>query len=171
MKKSKEKKMKKLFNIFKHDIKNVSKNMIIFVVIIGITILPALYAWFNIASNWDPYANTGELPFAICSKDAGYQYKTVKINAGDSIIDGLKGKPQMKWDFVSEEEAKRGVKDGKYYAAVIIPEDFSENLLSIVSGNFKQAKLQYYANEKKNAIATKITDKGVQAIEESIGTE
>ena len=77
----------------------------------------------------------------------------------------------MKWDFVSEEEAKRGVKDGKYYAAVIIPEDFSENLLSIVSGNFKQAKLQYYANEKKNAIATKITDKGVQAIEESIGTE
>lgn len=171
MKKSKEKKMKKLFNIFKHDIKNVSKNMIIFVVIIGITILPALYAWFNIASNWDPYSNTGELPFAVCSKDTGYQYKTVKINAGDSIVDGLKGKPQMKWDFVSEEEAKRGVKDGKYYAAVIIPEDFSENLLSIVSGNFKQAKLQYYANEKKNAIATKITDKGVQAIEESIGTE
>lgn len=163
--------MKKIFNILKHDAKNISKNMIIFVVIIGITILPALYAWFNIASNWDPYANTGDLPFAVCSKDVGYKYKTIEIQAGDSIIDGLKSNNAMKWDFVSEDEAKQGVKDGKYYAAVIIPEDFSENLLSIVSGNFKQAKLQYYANEKKNAVATKITDKGVQAIEENIGSE
>lgn len=163
--------MKKIFNILKHDAKNISKNMIIFVVIIGITILPALYAWFNIASNWDPYANTGDLPFAVCSKDVGYKYKTIEIQAGDSIIDGLKANNAMKWDFVSEDEAKQGVKDGKYYAAVIIPEDFSENLLSIVSGNFKQAKLQYYANEKKNAVATKITDKGVQAIEENIGSE
>ena len=145
--------------------------MIIFVVIIGITILPALYAWFNIASNWDPYSNTDQLPFAVCSQDAGYSYKTIEINAGDSIIDGLKSNPKMKWDFVSEKEAKDGVKDGKYYAAVVIPKDFSENLLSIVSGKFKQAKLQYYVNEKKNAVATKITDKGVEAIEESIGSE
>ena len=163
--------MKKIFNVLKHDAKSISKNMIIFVVIIGITILPALYAWFNIASNWDPYSNTGDLPFAVCSKDLGFKYKTIEIQAGDSIVDGLKSNNAMKWDFVSEKEAKEGVKDGKYYAAVIIPEDFSEDLLSIVSGKFKQAKLQYYVNEKKNAIATKITDKGVQAIEEKIGSE
>lgn len=161
--------MKKMFRILKHDMKSASKNMIIFVVIIGITILPALYAWFNIAANWDPYANTGDLPFAVVSEDAGYQYKTISINAGDSILDGLKKNKKMGWKFTNAKDAKAGVKEGKYYAAVIIPKDFSENLLSIVSGKFKQAKLEYFVNEKKNAIAPKITDKGVQAIEESIG--
>ena len=161
--------MKKTFRILKHDMKSASKNMIIFIVIIGITILPALYAWFNIAANWDPYGNTKDLPFAVVSEDAGYQYKTIHINAGDSIIDGLQKNKKMGWKFTNAKDAKDGVKEGKYYAAVIIPKDFSENLLSIVSGNFKQAKLEYYVNEKKNAIAPKITDKGVQAIEESIG--
>ncbi len=163
--------MKKMFRILKHDFKNASKNMIIFVVIIGITILPALYAWFNIAANWDPYGNTKDLPFAVVSKDNGYQYKTIHINAGDSILDGLEKNDKMGWKFTNEKDAKDGVKRGKYYAAIIIPEDFSKDLLSIVSGNFKQAKLEYYVNEKKNAIAPKITDKGVQAIEESIGSE
>ncbi len=162
--------MKKILRILKHDIKSASKNMIIFIVIIGITILPALYAWFNIAANWDPYGNTKDLPFAVVTKDAGYQYKTIHINAGDSILDGLKKNNKMGWKFTTEKEAKDGVKSGKYYAAVIVPEDFSECLLSIVSGKFKQAKLEYYVNEKKNAIAPKITDKGVQAIEESIGS-
>lgn len=163
--------MKKIFRILKHDVKSVSKNMIIFVVIIGITILPALYAWFNIASNWDPYANTGDLPFAVCNKDTGFTYKTIEVEAGDGIVEGLKANPKMKWEFVDEKAAKEGVENGKYYAAVVIPEDFSEDLLSIVSGKFKQAKLEYYVNEKKNAVAPKITDKGVQAIEESIGSE
>ena len=161
--------MKKMFRILKHDLKNASRNMIIFVVIIGITILPALYAWFNIAANWDPYGNTKDLPFAVVSEDAGYQYKTIHINAGDSIIDGLQKNKKMGWKFTNAKDAKDGVRDGKYYAAVIIPKEFSEDLLSIVSGKFKQAKLEYFVNEKKNAIAPKITDKGVQAIEESIG--
>ena len=158
-----------MFSILKHDLKNASRNMIIFIVIIGITILPALYAWFNIAANWDPYANTGNLPFAVCSEDVGYTYKTIEIKAGDKIIDSLKANDKMGWKFTSAKSAKQGVKDGKYYAAIIIPKDFSENLLSIVSGKFKQAKLEYYVNEKRNAVAPKITDKGVQAVEESIG--
>ena len=163
--------MKQIFRIFKNDLKSVTRNLIIFVVIIGITILPALYAWFNIASNWDPYGSTENLQFAVCTEDVGYTYKTIQINAGDEIISGLKENRKMGWAFVSRDEATEGVKNGKYYAAVIIPKNFSESLLSIVSGNFKQAKLEYYVNEKKNAIAPKITDKGIQAIEESIGTE
>lgn len=162
--------MKKIFSVFRLDLKSLTKNLIVFVVVIGITILPALYAWFNIAANWDPYSDTGNLPFAVCSKDEGYSYKTLKLNAGDKIIDNLKQNDKMGWTFVDEDEAKQGVKDGKYYAAVIIPEEFSEDLLSITTGDFTQAKLEYYVNEKKNAIAPKITDKGIQTIEESIGT-
>ncbi len=150
------------------DLKSLTKNLIVFVVVIGITILPALYAWFNIAANWDPYSSTGELSFAVCSLDKGSAYKGLKINAGDKIVDNLKKNDKMGWTFVDEDDATLGVKDGKYYAAVVIPEDFTENLMSIATGGFKQAKLQYYVNEKRNAIAPKITDKGVSAIQESV---
>ena len=160
--------MKKIFSIFRLDLKSLTKNLIVFVVVIGITILPALYAWFNIAANWDPYSSTGELSFAVCSLDKGSEYKGLKINAGDKIVDNLKKNDKMGWTFVDEDDATQGVKDGKYYAAVVIPEDFTENLMSIVSGGFKQAKLPYYVNEKSNAIAPKITDKGVSAIQESV---
>lgn len=160
--------MRCIGRIFRQDLKSLTKNLIIFVVVIGITILPALYAWFNIASNWDPYSNTGELPFAVCSLDDGYEFKGIKINAGDSVVEGLKGNDKMGWEFVGADEAKNGVTDGKYYAAVIIPKNFSKNLLSIATGAFDQAKIEYYVNEKRNAIAPKITDKGVSAIQESV---
>lgn len=162
--------MKNIFSIFKYDLKNIARSIIVFVVVIGITILPALYSWFNIASNWDPYSNTGALDFAVCSLDKGFQYKSIAVNAGDSIIDNLKKNNKMGWNFVKEKEALDGVNKGKYYAAVIIPKDFSENLFSVTSGKFKQAKIQYYANEKKNAIAPKITSKGAEAIEESVNS-
>ena len=163
--------MKNIFRIFLNDLRSVAKNIIVFIVVIGISILPALYAWFNIAANWDPYSSTSGLSFAVCSKDKGYTYNMImKINAGDQIIDNLKKNDKMGWTFVTEDEAINGVKDGTYYAAVVIPEDFSKNLLSLTTGLFKQAELHYYINEKKNAIAPKITDKGVEAIEESINS-
>ncbi len=162
--------MKNIFRIFLNDLKSIAKNLIVFIVIIGISILPALYAWFNIAANWDPYSSTNGLSFAVCSLDKGYSFKSIKINAGDQIVDNLKMNDKMGWTFVSEKEAIDGVKDGTYYAAVIVPKDFSECLLSLTTGKFEQAKLQYYVNEKKNAIAPKITDKGIQTIEESVNS-
>ena len=161
--------MKTIWKIFLQDLKSLNKNLIIFAVIIGITILPALYAWFNIASNWDPYSNTGGLNFAVCSLDKGYSYEGIEISGGTDIIDNLKANNAMGWKFYdTEDEAVQSVKDGECYAAVVIPEDFSENLLSVTNGKFKQAKLHYYVNEKKNAIAPKITDKGIEAIESSV---
>ena len=156
--------MKKIFSIFRLDLKSLTKNLIVFVVVIGITILPALYAWFNIASNWDPYSNTGDISFAVCSMDKGYTYDNIKINAGEKIVDNLKKNNKMGWEFVDDkDDAEKGVKDGKYYAAVVIPDNFTENLLSVTSGKFTQAKLHYHVNEKMNAIAPKITDKAVDA--------
>ena len=163
--------MRNVFDIFKNDLKSLAKNIIVFIVIIGISILPALYAWFNIAANWDPYSSTGGIPFAVCSKDKGATYNIVmSVNAGDKIIENLKKNDKMGWAFVSEQEAIDGVKNGTSYAAVIIPENFSENLLSVTTGKFEQAQLNYYINEKKNAITPKITSKGVETIEESINT-
>lgn len=160
--------MKNIFRIYINDLKTVSRNIIVFVVTIGISLLPALYSWFNIASNWDPYSSTGGLSFAVCSKDKGYSYKILTINAGNEIVNNLKQNDKMGWDFVTEQEALDGVENGTYYAAVIIPEDFSDCLFSVTTGEFKQAKLQYYVNEKKNPIAPKMTNAGVQTVENTI---
>ncbi len=162
--------MKNILTIFKNDLLNVGKNLIVFIVIIGICILPALYAWFNIAANWEPYSNTKGISFAVCNLDKGYSYSAISINAGDEIVENLKSNDKMGWTFVSEKEAKEGVNNGTYYAAVIIPAKFSECLFSITTGKFQQADLQYYINEKPNAIAPKITDKGIETIEESVNS-
>ncbi|MBQ9461676.1 MAG: YhgE/Pip domain-containing protein [Clostridia bacterium] len=157
--------MGKIFRIFRNDLKTIYMNIIAFIVIIGITILPALYSWFNIASNWDPYSATGGIPFAVCNLDKGFSYKSIEVNAGQQIVDNLKENPKMGWDFVSEQEAIDGVESGKYYAAVVIPEELSENLCSLTTGEFTQSSLRYYVNEKKNAIAPKITNAGISTIE------
>lgn len=119
------------------------------IVMVGVCILPSLYAWFNIAANMDPYGNTGNIKVAIANCDAGASTETMTLDAGGTIVDTLKENKQLGWTFVSEKQAKAGVTSGKYYAAIVIPEDFSESLLSILDGEVKQPELDYYINEKK----------------------
>ncbi len=162
--------MGKIFRIFTNDLGTIGRNIIAFIVIIGIVILPALYSWFNIASNWDPYSATDGIPFAVCNLDEGFTYRSLSIDAGQQIVDKLKANPKMGWQFVDEKEARRGVDNGKYYAAVIIPAAFSKNLCSLTTGEFEQSELAYYVNEKKNAIAPKITNAGISTIEQEVKT-
>ncbi len=160
--------MKNIWLIYKNDLKKISTNMVAFIVIIGVSILPALYAWFNIASNWDPYSNTGNIKVAVVNLDEGAQISKLSINAGEQVVENLKANTQMGWQFVSEAEAEEGVKTGKYYASVLIPEDFSSNLTSILSGQLRRPQITYTLNEKLNAIAPKITDKGAEAIKNEV---
>ena len=137
---------------------------------VGIAVLPSLYAWFNIYANWDPYgpASTGNMKVAVVINDEGYEFKGVEINVGDQIKSNLKANDMIDWQFVSKERAVNGIEAGDYYAGIEIPKGFSKSLTSIMTKNFKQPKITYYANEKKNAIATKITDKVVQTIQTEV---
>lgn len=161
--------MKKAFKIFIRDIKRVGRNAIAMIVAVGICVIPAMYAWFNIAANWDPYGSTNGISVAVSNCDNGYDLTdTMSITIGDQIIDNLKANNQIGWDFVSKDEAISGVESGKYYASVIIPEDFSKNIISFLSDDLQTPKIQYYVNEKKNAIAPKITDKCVETIKAQV---
>ena len=135
---------------------------------VGVCLLPSLYAWFNIAANMDPYGNTKGIKVAVANNDKGAVNEMITLNAGDTIIGNLKENDQLGWTFTSEKKAKEGVKSGDYYAAIVIPEDFSESLVSILSGDLKKPELDYYINEKKNAIAPKITDTGATTIQHEI---
>ena len=131
--------MKNIWEIFRRDIKRIKNSVIAMIVIMGITVVPCLYAWFNIAASWDPYGNTGNLKVAVASVDEGYEGSLIplQINMGDQVLTSLRSNSQLDWVFTGRKKAIDGVKSGKYYAAIVIPKDFSSNMMSIFSENIQ----------------------------------
>ena len=161
--------MKKIIEIFKNDLKNLTKSKMAIMIIIGIIIIPGIYAWLNIDSNWGPYDNTGNLPLAIVNKDEGVTILGQEVNVGDKIEDSLKENKAMKWIFTNEKNAKKNTKEGKYYGAIIIPKNFSKNITTIMEdGKALKPKFDFYVNNKKNAIAPIIVNKAVGTIQTSV---
>ena len=160
--------MKKAFQIFRRDIKRLFHNTAAMLIVIGVCILPSLYAWFNIAANMDPYVNTADVKIAVANEDTGADNEKMSLNAGNTIVSNLKENDQLGWTFVDRSSAIKGVKSGEYYAAIIIPKDFSSSLLSVLSGKIESPQLDYYINEKKNAIAPKFTDTGATTVQQEI---
>lgn len=152
--------MKNIWKIFTGDLKKLVKQPFALVIIIGLCVIPSLYAWFNIFANWDPYANTGGIPVAVVSLDKDYTRKDGSVvNMGESVLESLHANTSVKWIFLdTEEEAREGVEAGKYYAAIVITDKFTYSMYNVFSDDFENPSLIYYQNQKSNAIATKITD-------------
>ncbi len=165
--------MKNISKIFRSDIKGVCTNFFALVIVIGICFLPALYAWFNIYANWDPYSNTGNIKIAVANLDKGWTNKDQEtIKMGDDIVESLKEKDSIGWCFLdTEKEAIDGVESGDYYAAVVIDKDFTYSMYNAIADNFTNPKITYYENQKKNAVATKITDTAVSTLQQSINQQ
>lgn len=157
--------MKNIIKIFRDDLKDIFTNTSALIVILGLAILPSLYAWFNIKASWDPYGNTSNISVAIVNSDNGANLLNKEINIGDKLIKELKNNNSLGWEFVDSEKANKGVQTGKYYASIEIPTDFSKNILSVLSNKVEKAKINYTVNEKINAIAPKITDKGASTVQ------
>lgn len=165
--------MKNIFKIFLADARRISKNVVAVVVVMGLSVIPSLYAWFNIFSNWDPYGPdaTSNLKVAVISLDKGTDVSGMELNVGDTVIEGLKSNNTIGWVFEeSEEAAVEGVNSGEYYAALVIPEDFSTDMVSFLGGEIEHPEITYYENEKKNAIAPKITGKAKTAVQEQVNS-
>lgn len=164
--------IRNIIKIYFRDIRTILTNYVTFGIILALIILPSLYAWFNIKACWDPYSNTKGLSVAVVNKDRGASYKETSINAGSEIISQLKSNNKIGWKFTDGLEALNGIRSGKYYATITIPENFSRDLISVVTEEKPiRAELIYSVNEKKNAIATKITDKGAASLRDEINKE
>ncbi len=164
--------MKNIWHIFRRDLMRIRNNVIAMIVIMGIIVVPCLYAWFNIAGSWNPYSNTGNLKVAVASLDEGYEGSLIpiKVNIGDQVLTNLRANTQMDWIFTTEDKALDGVKSGKYYAAIVIPKNFSNKMMSIFSEDIQKPEITYYSNAKENAIAPKVTSKGASSIQKQINT-
>ncbi len=158
-----------ILQIFVRDLKRLVVNPVACIILAGVCILPALYAWYTIETMWDPYANTGSIKVAVVNEDKGADSNyTGKINIGQEVVDELHDDRELDWQFVSKDEAMDGVYSSEYYAALIFPENFSEDFISVFSGNFTQPKIEYYVNEKLSGSGTKVTDSAASKIETTI---
>lgn len=162
--------MRNIWTVFKTDIRSLSKCFFACVVVVAIALLPSLYAWLNIYSNWDPYGNTGGISIAVASLDEGYTNEDGTYeNKGDDVVADLREATSINWVIVdTEEEAKGGVESGDYYAAVVIDKQFSRNMYRMLTDWTGKPAITYYENAKKNAVATKITDTAVETLKRSI---
>lgn len=162
--------MRNIWRIFRTDIRSLSRHFFAMVVAIAIVILPSLYAWLNIYSNWDPYGNTGGISIAVASLDEDYTTPEGEtVNKGRDVLDDLRESTSINWVVVdTQDEAVEGVRAGDYYAAVVIGEDFTYNMYNMLTQWTGKPTITYYENDKKNAVATKITDTAASNLKQSI---
>ncbi len=161
--------MKNIIEIFKNDIREIFRKARTWIVIIGLILLPSMYAWPNILSAWDPYGHTNNIKVAVVTEDSGAEVNGQKVNLGENLVEGLKNNKNLDWQFVkNKQEAEDGVKIGDYYASIVIPKSFSDDITSVSRGVPKKATIEYTVNEKINAISPKITNSGASAIANNI---
>lgn len=162
--------MSNILKLFKSDMRHLAANVVSCIIAIGLIVIPSLFAWYNILACWDVFDNTGNLKVAVANTDEGYKSDLipVEVNVGDMVVSELRGNDQIGWQFVGEDDAIDGAKSGKYYAAVVIPPEFSRDMLTFYSDDVEHAQIIYYSNEKKNPISPKVTTIGADTISSEV---
>ena len=158
--------MRKIAKLFSLEMRALFSNVVTVIITIGLALMPSLFTWYNVLSCWDVFDNTGDLSVAVASDDEGFSSDLfpLKVNVGEQVISALRANDQINWVFTTSDDAIDGTKSGRYYAAVVIPEGFSRAMLTFYQDDATSAPLVYYTNEKKNAIAPKITSQGADTV-------
>lgn len=160
-----------VFQIYTKDIRNIVTNWVVAIIVGGLIFLPSLYAWLNIYASMDPYAHTSNMKIAIVNEDTGTTVRNEAINVGNEVIENLKTNESFTWELENEKQAMEQLKNGDYFAMIVIPNDFSQKLTSILTEQPTKAHIDYYVNEKKNPIAPKITSKGASVLTQQVSSE
>ena len=163
--------MRNIWFILRRDLKRLIINPAAWVIIFGLTFIPALYAWFNIIGFWNPYGNTKGITVAVANEDAGADNAMMgKLELGDQIESTLKENHELGWTFLGKAKAMECVESGHCYAAIVIPRNFSENMAAVITGSGQRPTLEYYVNEKVNAVAPKMTDVGANTVDRQVNS-
>ncbi|TJW10728.1 YhgE/Pip domain-containing protein [Parvibacter caecicola] len=158
-----------VFAVFARDMKRLLRNPIALVIVLGVCIMPSLYAWYTIEAQWDPYQNTEAIKVGVVNLDEGADSAEAgHLAIGEEVVAQLKDDHQLGWQFVDEQEGIQRVESGEYYACIVIPKNFSADFASIATGTFTKPELEYYVNEKLSGAAPKITDAGATALESKV---
>lgn len=162
--------MNNILTILRDDLRAIRGNVMTGVIVFGLVIIPLLFTGFNILASWDPFSNTDRLKIAVASKDEGHEsdLASLRLNLGDEVLSQLSRNEQVDWVITDSDDALEGTKSGEYYAGIVLPENFSQELLTFYIEGTEPAKLDLYTNEKKNALSTTITERSASGVIERI---
>ncbi len=161
--------MGNVLRVFWRDVKRIAKVPPAWLVVVFLIVLPSIYTWFNVIGFWNPYENTGNMRVCVVNEDRSVEDETLgHLDLGAQIVGELESNDQLGWFFVDREEAMREVESGEAYAAIVIPEDFSTDMTTILSGDFQRPQIEYYVNEKLGPVAPKITDTGATTLDTTV---
>ena len=134
--------MRNAYKVLRRDLTRIRRAPKSWAIIIGLLVLPSLYAWVNIIAFWAPYGNADHIKVAVVNQDEGASTElTGEVNVGEQVVAQLKSNDQLGWQFMDEDAAMESVRSGESYAAIVMPPDFSKNLLTIVTGDFVRAAI------------------------------
>lgn len=162
--------MRGIWMLVRRDVARATSNTMAIIVVVGLSVLPSLFTWFNVIASWDPFANVDELTVAVANTDEGYQSDLIplRLNIGDQVVSDLRANEDFHWVVTTEEDAVDGTKSGEYYAAIVLPPEFSKDMLTFYAPGATRTDITYYTNEKENALAPKITGQGADRVSAGI---
>ena len=158
---------KKGDNMFK-EWKAIFKKPTFIIVMIGISLIPALYNIIFLSSMWDPYGQLSELPVAVVNNDKEASYNGNTMTIGKDMVSNLEQNKSLDFHFVSEEEGKKGLEDGDYYMVVTLPSDLSEKAASILSDHPEQMNINYQTSSGHSFIASKMSDSAMTQLKQNV---
>ncbi|QMU98619.1 YhgE/Pip domain-containing protein [Microbacterium esteraromaticum] len=154
----------------RHDIRRATSSVMAVIVLFGLVVIPSLFTWFNVIASWNPFDNTRNLTVAVANTDDGYQSDLVpiRLNVGEQVVSALRANDDLNWVITSEDDAVDGTRSGEYYAAIVLPPTFSADMMTFYTSGADRTRIDYYLNEKKNALAPKVTGQGASEVSTSI---
>ena len=158
---------KKGDNMFK-EWKAIFKKPTFIIVMIGISLIPALYNIIFLSSMWNPYGQLSELPVAVVNNDKEATYNGNTMAIGKDMVSNLKENKSLDFHFVNEEEGKKGLEDGDYYMVVTLPSDLSEKAASILTDHPEQMNIDYQTSSGHSFIASKMSDSAMTQLKQNV---
>lgn len=150
--------------------KAIFKKPTFIIVMIGISLIPALYNIIFLSSMWDPYGQLSDLPVAVVNHDKEASYNGNTMAIGKDMVSNLKENKTLDFHFVDEEEGKKGLEDGDYYMVVTLPSDLSEKAASILTDHPEQMQIDYQTSSGHSFIASKMSDSAMTQLKQSVST-
>ncbi|MFJ4045857.1 YhgE/Pip family protein [Microbacterium sp. NPDC089987] len=156
--------------VMRHDLRRAMSSVMALIVLFGLVVIPSLFTWFNVIASWNPFENTRNLTVAVANVDDGYQsdLMPLRINVGEQVVSTLRANDDLNWVITSEHDAIDGTRSGEYYAAIVLPTTFSADMMTFYTNGADRTRIDYYLNEKKNALAPKITGQGASEVTKRI---
>ena len=150
------------------ELKALIKSPKLWVTMIGVALVPALYNLSFLGSMWDPYGNVKNLPVAVVNEDKSATLNDKTLTIGDDMVDSMSKNKALDYHFVSQKKADKGLKDGDYYMVITLPEDLSEKASSLLTDNPKKLNIKYQTTAGRSFVASKMSESAMTKLKDTV---